>query len=143
MTDGLAHTCTCSRLPYPHLSSTASGCPSSTPAEPDAGEVDALAKVINPSAFTADFRSSQDGARSMARAVLASDWLAAHVSDAETKARADALREAADEVLARVPAPEVESGKTKQWVTGERFARHVAAHVLRDRAASIARGDAR
>jgi len=63
------------------------------PAEPDAGDVgEALAKVVNPDAFDGNWQSSQETARWIARAILASDWL----TNRECKAAERALREAAD-----------------------------------------------
>lgn len=110
-------------------------------AETTAGEreVEALAEV---------FRHVGSPTRvTLARAVLASPWLAAHVSAAETKARADALREAAD-------ALNQDSVDFREWWSPNRpgcgpedgaalDTLKQCLAWLRDRAASIARGDAR
>lgn len=70
------------------------------PAEPDAGEVEALTAIL---ADWLDIRSD-DTPRDTARHILASPWLAAHVSAAETKARGEAWDEAVAHVarVARV-----------------------------------------
>lgn len=75
------------------------GCPSAEhPAEPDAGEVEALTTalmdaVVVPGPFRIARGQSMvltsSEARAAATRILASPWLAAHVSAAETKARAD------------------------------------------------------
>ena len=70
-TEGLAHTCYCSRLAYAHLSSTASGCPSVSPA-PAEGADEALGRMLW-RAYTY-WEEGDDFGEHMARAIRTSGW---------------------------------------------------------------------
>jgi hypothetical protein len=69
--EGLAHTCYCERLPYPHLSSTASGCPRVSPA-PNEKDDGALARLLW-SAYVR-WEEGVDFGEHMVRAIRGSGW---------------------------------------------------------------------
>ena len=69
--EGLAHTCYCPRLAYAHLSSTASGCPSVSPAP--AEDVEEALRQVLWRAYTY-WEEGDDFGEHMVRAIRASGW---------------------------------------------------------------------
>ena len=69
--EGLAHTCHCQRLAYPHLSSIASGCPRVSPA-PAEGLDEAFGQMLW-HAYTR-WEEGDDFGEHMVRAIRACGW---------------------------------------------------------------------
>lgn len=83
-------------------------CPTRRPATPDAGDVEALAAVIDREAFEDDWYDDIETARATARAVLASDWLAALLDAARREGGDEAADRIAQAIERRLP-PSVEA----------------------------------